>query len=114
MPTLVEYFNRQSKSANWFYTDQLYSSDGTPLWGSTLPTITMSLVGRDAKPLVVATTDDGTDQLTVDADGIMNVNVIPNSLNAFDEGMYDVRLKIVIDGFTVDRAYGRLPLSEGS
>ena len=57
--------------------------------------------------------NDGTDQLTLSANGIINVNVIPNTLSSVREGLYDIHATIWSDDFTVNRVYGRLPIYEG-
>lgn len=115
MATLVEYFRRQSNKANWSYSDQLCGSDGNPLW-STVPldlVITMVLRDQSGVNQITLSTDDDSGQLTAGDDGMMNVNVTPNTLNALQEGMYDVWLKIYTDDFTIERVYGRLPICEG-
>ena len=115
MATLVEYFKRQSNKANWSYSDQLCGSDGNPLW-TTVPTdlvITMVLRDRRGIDQITLKSDDGSNQLVAEDDGIKNVNVIPNTLGALYEGLYDVWLKIVTDDFTIQHVYGRLPICEG-
>lgn len=115
MATLVEYFNRQSNKANWSYQDQLCGPDGAPLWAEVPNELTVSLVarGRDGAAVALASSADGTDQLLPDEDGIINVNILPNTLGALDEGMYDIWLLVNMDGYQIERVYGRLPLCEG-
>jgi len=115
MATLVEYFRRQSNRANWSYSDQLCGSDGAPLWGA-VPTdlvITMALRDSCGESRITLSTTDGTGQIAADDNGIMNVNVVPNTLCGLSPGMYDIWLKIAPDDFTIDRVYGRLPICEG-
>lgn len=115
MATLVEYFRRQSNKANWSYQDQLCGSDGNPLWTS-VPgdlVITMVFKDRDGTTQLTLATNDGTGQIAADTNGIMNVNIIPNTTGGLPEGLYDVWLQIVTDDYTIQRLYGRLPLCEG-
>lgn len=116
MTTLVEYFKQQSNTANWSYQDQLCGSDGNPLWTS-VPTdlvVTMTAVDRRGCPQFTTNTGDGSSQIGADTNGIINVNVTPDTLGGLDAGLYDIRLKIVTDDFTIERVYGRLPLNEGT
>lgn len=115
MATLVEYFKRQSNKANWSYSDQLCGPDGNPLWDTAPGDLVITLVLRDKNGVnqITIATNDGSGQLAADDGGMMNVNVIPNTLGALYEGMYDIWLKIVTDDFTIERAYGRLPICEG-
>lgn len=115
MTQLIEYFNRQSNAANWPLQDQLCGSDGAPLWLDIPNELVISLVarGRDNVPYTLATTDDGTDQLIADDDGMIYVNILPTTLGALEQGMYDIWLVILTDGFAIERVYGRLPLHEG-
>jgi len=115
MATLVEYFKRQSNRANWSYQDQLCGPDGTPLWSDVPDELTVLIVakGRDNNPLTLASSNDGSDQLTTDEDGIININISPNTLGGLSEGMYDIWLLVNMDGYVIERVYGRLPLCEG-
>jgi len=115
MATLVEYFKRQSNKANWSYSDQLCGQDGNPLWSSVPGDLALTMVAVDrtgAKQLTI-TSADGSGQLAAAPNGTINVNVTPLTLGALCEGMYDVHLKIVTGDFTIERVYGRLPVSEG-
>lgn len=115
MTTLLEYFRRQSNTANWSYSDQLCGSDGNPLWGATPVDLVITMVLRDRKgvdQLTLASTDS-TSQLVAADNGMMNVNITPKTLCVLSAGLYDVWLKIVTDDFTINRVYGRLPICEG-
>lgn len=115
MATLVEYFNRQSNKANWSYQDQLCGPDGTPLWSDVPDELTIALVAQDRKRVAttLAITSDGSNQLIADENGIINVDISANTLGALDEGMYDIWLLANVDGYQIERVYGRLPLVEG-
>ena len=115
MATLVEYFKRQSNKANWSYSDQLCGSDGNPLWTTSTSGIAAALIAVDRRGVIAfqVSSIDGTDQLTLSANGIINVNVTPSTLSSVDEGLYDIHATVWSDDFTVNRVYGRLPLYEG-
>lgn len=115
MPTLVEYFRRQSNKGNWSYQDQLCGSDNQPLWTSDPTGISASIVAVDRKGCIgfQISTGDGSDQLLLDANGIINVNVTPETLGALSPDMYDIHITVASDDFTINRIYGRLPIYEG-
>ncbi len=115
MATLVEYFKRQSNKGNWSYSDQMCGPDGNPLWTTSTSGIAAALIAVDRKGVIgfQVSSTDGTDQLTLSANGIINVNVTPSTLSSVDEGLYDVHATVWSDDFTVNRLYGRLPIYEG-
>lgn len=115
MATLVEYFKRQSNKGNWSFSDQMCGPDGIPLWTTSPNGISAALIAVDRKGCIgfQVSSNDGTDQLTLSANGIINVNVIPNTLSSVREGLYDIHATIWSDDFTVNRVYGRLPIYEG-
>lgn len=115
MTTLVEHFKLQSNKGNWSFSDQLCGPDGLPLWTSSYPGITVGLVAVDRKGLIAfeVNSADGTDQLTLSANGIINVNVTPDTLGGLSAGLYDMHVTASTADYTVNRVYGRLPIYEG-
>lgn len=113
---MIEYFPRQSNAANWAFTDQLCGEDGGPLW-TDIPgdlVVTYTLVDRLGASALKVGSDDGTGQVRLEANGMMFLNVTPENLGTASAGLYDVREKIVVDGFTNERVCGRLPIYEGT
>lgn len=115
MTTLVEHFKLQSNKGNWSFSDQLCGPDGLPLWTSSYPGITVGLVAVDRRGVIAfeVNSTDGTDQLTLSANGIINVNVTPDTLGSLSAGLYDMHVTISTADYTVNRIYGRLPVYEG-
>lgn len=113
---LTEYLKRQSMSANWTFQDQLCNDDQNPLWTS-IPgdlVVTFSLVDRRGCPAgVIGASNDGSGKVAFDTNGIVNVNFPPASFGGITADLYDVHVKIATSDTTIEKVYGRLPLSEG-
>ena len=80
-----------SNKGNWSFSDQMCGPDGIPLWTTSPNGISATLIAVDRKGCIgfQVSSNDGTDQLTLSANGIINVNVIPNTLSSVREGLYD-------------------------
>ena len=102
MTTLVEYFHRQSRSANWSYSDQLCGSDGNPLWGVTPIDLVITMALRDRKGVDQLTlySTDSTSQLVAADNGMMNVNITPTTLVELAAGDYVFDIEL-LDGTDV-------------
>lgn len=116
MPSqLVPYFTRQSNKGNWSYQGALRGSNNQPLWTTLSSGLVVSLVAVDrrGRALFQISSDDGTGQLSLGANGSITIDVLPDTITAADEGLYDIHVTASSDGFTYNRVFGRLPLYEG-
>lgn len=112
---LISYFPRQSNKGNWSAQVTLRGSSNTPLWATSALNVVVSIfaVDRTGKSAFEASTADGTGQVSLDLNGIVNINILPGTIGAACEGMHDIHATIVSDDFTTSRIIGRLPIYEG-
>ncbi|MBS1725022.1 MAG: hypothetical protein JSS66_18945 [Armatimonadetes bacterium] len=110
------YFPRQSSAANWTFTHQFCAPDGAPLWPDLPADLVVTLTAMDqwGCPVLQSSSTDGSGQIAPDIDGYVTVNIAPEKMGALCPGMYDIRMKIVSNNFTIEQLYGRLPVCEGA
>lgn len=115
MKPYIEKLVRQSNKGNWSYQAVLRGESNVPLWTTSPLGVVVSLVAVDRKGAVLFQTSsgDGTGQISLGTNGIVNIDVLPDMITAADEGMYDMHITVVSGGFTINRVFGRLPIYEG-